>query len=672
MGLLSHVTMCVRWKTLTAVAIALAPLGIHAQVVLPPVPIKGPYPVACTNVEQDLARVAADETAELYWRGASNGGKERYVDSLLVSPANALTATVTPPDDADLYDRWAGTPISYVFLACYPTTSDNARADYVLPRDTVVPKMQRGSEGPLLPANPLRLPVLLYSHGYGGSPLTNTYLGALVAFASWGYVTVAPFHGDLRYSPFGPDAASSLPRAYIPIWSDFVAMQAIRPLSVSAALDTLATRADWRDRIDINRVGAFGISQGGETLMLLGGAELNYALPSFDHKRVTQDPRVRAAVGYIPYFGVASVPAFGYSQAGAEGLTLPYLAISGTADPIAAPDIVRTALDLMAGPRGQVLLEGEGHDLDPGSGADIITWSLAFLAAWVDGDPASKAQLAHGDHVEGGLDDRKLFYVDPTANYQGLWWASPAASESGWGINLAHQGDIIFATWFTYDASGKAWWLSMTAPRGNTGAFSGTLYATTGPPFSAMPFDPAQVKATPVGGATLIFGDSNNGSFAYTVNGVSQTKAITRQVFGPLPTCATATGSLAAATNYQDIWWAVPPGSESGWGINFSHQGDTIFATWFTYASDGAPLWLSVTAPKTAPGTYSGTLYRTTGPPFDAMPFDSSRVMLAPVGNATLTFAGGNEATFAYSFEGVSQVKAITRQVFRPPGTMCQ
>src|SRR6185312_17220634 len=28
-------------------------------------------------------------------------------------------------------------------------------------------------------------------------------------------------------------------------------------------------------------------------------------------------------------------------------------------------------------------------------------------------------------------------------NYQGLWWASPAGSESGWGINFAHQGDII-------------------------------------------------------------------------------------------------------------------------------------------------------------------------------------------------------------------------------------
>jgi hypothetical protein len=37
----------------------------------------------------------------------------------------------------------------------------------------------------------------------------------------------------------------------------------------------------------------------------------------------------------------------------------------------------------------------------------------------------------------------------PPVNYQGLWWKSPAGSESGWGINFAHQGDVIFATWFT-------------------------------------------------------------------------------------------------------------------------------------------------------------------------------------------------------------------------------
>src|SRR5262249_46385393 len=48
------------------------------------------------------------------------------------------------------------------------------------------------------------------------------------------------------------------------------------------------------------------------------------------------------------------------------------------------------------------------------------------------------------------------------ANYQGLWWRSPANSESGWGVNLAHQGDILFATWFTYDASGAGQWFVMS------------------------------------------------------------------------------------------------------------------------------------------------------------------------------------------------------------------
>jgi hypothetical protein len=134
--------------------IALTAVVALGQTVLQPVPTSGPYPVACTNVEQDLTRVSSGETTDMYWRGASSGGKERYVDALLVSPTNALKATITPPNDGDLYDRWAGTPVSYVYLACYPTTADNARADYVLPLGAVVPKMQRGDQAPLLPASP--------------------------------------------------------------------------------------------------------------------------------------------------------------------------------------------------------------------------------------------------------------------------------------------------------------------------------------------------------------------------------------------------------------------------------------------------------------------------------------------------------------------------------------
>src|SRR5271165_575575 len=238
--------------------------------------------------------------------------------------------------------------------------------------------------------------------------------------------------------------------------------------------------------------------------------------------------------------------------------------------------------------------------------------------------------------------------VGPT-NYEGLWWGAPAGSESGWGMNVAQQGETLFVTWFTYDLSGKAWWLSMSASEVAAATYSGALYATTGPAFDAVPFDPAQVKRTLVGSATLTFSDSNDGSFAYTVNGVSQTKNITREVFGPLPTCATATTSLAAATSYQDLWWAAPAGVESGWGINLTEEGNTIFATWFTYDLDGSPMWLSVTAQNTAPGVFMGTLYQTTGPAFDALPFNPANVMLTAVGTASFTFSDGNDASFAYT-----------------------
>ena len=110
-------------------------------------------------------------------------------------------------------------------------------------------------------------------------------------------------------------------------------------------------------------------------------------------------------------------------------------------------------------------------------------------------------------------------------NYQGLWWASPAASESGWGINFAHQADTIFASWFTYDAGGKGLWLVMTAPKTAPNTYAGTLYSTTGPAFNAVPFNPAGVVPTAVGNGTITFTDANDGSFAYTVNGIKQVKA---------------------------------------------------------------------------------------------------------------------------------------------------
>jgi plastocyanin len=264
-------------------------------------------------------------------------------------------------------------------------------------------------------------------------------------------------------------------------------------------------------------------------------------------------------------------------------------------------------------------------------------------------------------------------------NYQGLWWNDPAGSESGWGINFAHQGDIIFATWFTYDVNGKAWWLTMVANKTAAGVYSGQLARTNGTPFNAY-VPPASV--TVVGSATVTFTDATHGTFSYTVNDgpnvATQTKSIVLQTFGPVPTCVWgAQADLTQATgNYQDLWWATG-GVESGWGVNLTQQGTTIFATWFTYDAHGNPLWLSAVAGQVAPGVYSGSLNLTGGQAFNAVPFDPNKVTVTPAGTATFTFTDGNHGTFAYNVDlgdGVNkgtQSKAISRQVFRDPGTVC-
>lgn len=254
-------------------------------------------------------------------------------------------------------------------------------------------------------------------------------------------------------------------------------------------------------------------------------------------------------------------------------------------------------------------------------------------------------------------------------NVQGLWWKS---DEPGWGVNLAQQGEVLFATWFTYDEQGQGLWLVMSEGRRvGDNSYAGTLYRTRGPSFNAARFDPAQVAASPVGEASFTFDDAARGIFRYTVNGASGAKAITRQVYAaPVPTCA-AGGSAGALPNYQDLWWA-PGGAESGWGLNVTHQGDTLFITWFTYGPDGRGMWIvGSSVAKTGNATYAGTLYRTVGPPFDASPWDASRVGVAAAGHVRLAFSDAENGTFTYTLDGVSQSKAITRQAFASPRTTC-
>ena len=124
-----------------------------------------------------------------------------------------------------------------------------------------------------------------------------------------------------------------------------------------------------------------------------------------------------------------------------------------------------------------------------------------------------------------------------STNFQDLWWK---ADESGCGVNIAHQDQTLFATLFTYDASGRATWLVMSAGiKGADGAYSGDPYRTTGPPFSAQPFTPINSSnLTNVGGMQLRFSDGLRGTLSYTIDGTSVSKPISRQIFStPASSC---------------------------------------------------------------------------------------------------------------------------------------
>jgi len=428
-----------------AAVVSQAANAADSLAVIAPVPRAGPYPVACSNVAQDFSRVGPNETAEMYWRGTPReDGAPRYVIELLAEPSGALGYTTHVPDDPVLFGRYANAQVTDVFIVCYPTTAANARPDYALPDGRVIPRMQRGTEGPILPG-PGPFKVVVFSHGYGGSPIESTYFGAQLTLASFGYVTVAPFHGDLRFSLIGFEAILEEGITAETLWKDYVAMQALRPLGASHMLDLLAASIQWEPFLDLANVGGFGVSQGGETMMLLAGAALTTTVFQ-DAKRVTLDPRLTSAVGYIPYFGLSFLPAFGRDNAGIDGVTLPFLAIGGTDDNLAQLERIEQGVRRLGGTRSLVAITGLKHDLEPSHPDDIFTWSIVFLDAQMRADAHAMATLQRMTSVAGGGEDvRRIDYTAPL----------PATGDERIVIEYHHAGfDHYFVTADAAEAAG--------------------------------------------------------------------------------------------------------------------------------------------------------------------------------------------------------------------------
>ena len=123
--------------------------------------------------------------------------------------------------------------------------------------------------------------------------------------------------------------------------------------------------------------------------------------------------------------------------------------------------------------------------------------------------------------------------------------------------------------------------------------------------------------------------------------------------------CRPQGATAASTTDQSDLWW-IP--TESGWGIQFVQQRDTVFATMFVYGPNGQPTWYTATLLVVSFPTFSGTLYATTGPWFGTNPFDPTKVTVTEVG--TMTFNGSDVrfGTLVYTINGLQVVKQIQRQ----------
>jgi hypothetical protein len=114
-------------------------------------------------------------------------------------------------------------------------------------------------------------------------------------------------------------------------------------------------------------------------------------------------------------------------------------------------------------------------------------------------------------------------------DYSDLWW-NPA--ESGWGMTLTQQSNVMFLALYVYDGGGApVWYVASDCEVNSAGnGCTGTLYRTSGPDFGAA-FDSSKVQAFAVGTASVSFSDQDTGVLTYTVNGAATTKAVTREFF---------------------------------------------------------------------------------------------------------------------------------------------
>jgi predicted dienelactone hydrolase len=145
-------------------------------------------------------------------------------------------------------------------LVWYPVNAGIARSPQLEEcGDPLFTSSCGASAAPIAP-QPMRLPLIVISHGTGGSAEQMAWLGAALARA--GFVAMAISHP-------GNNLSSATVQGFVYWW--------LRPRTLSAAIDAILADPTLGAQIDPSRIGAAGFSLGGFSVLGLAGATVDMA-----------------------------------------------------------------------------------------------------------------------------------------------------------------------------------------------------------------------------------------------------------------------------------------------------------------------------------------------------------------------------------------------------------
>ena len=288
----------------------------------------------------------------------------------------------------------------------------------------------------------------------------------------------------------------------------------------------------------------------------------------------------------------------------------------------------------------------------PGAGTTgVATCNIGAVTAGNHSYAVTHATSADAVAVQTNLDVNVVAVGPP--DYTDMWWAGKA--EDGWGMSITQHGLIQFIVIYAYDSVGKPLWYVIPGGSWNAAqtAFTGTVYLPTSAPFNA--YNNAQFRINaPIGTATVTYSGPGTATLTYTINGVSGSKSIVRQLF--------ATDDGRPKLQVYDLWWAGS--QEDGWGMNIAQQGRVLFPVWYTYDAAGKAVFFAVPGGTWNGSAFTGDIYSTTSSPWLGSPYDPARFQVTKVGTMTLAFTDQNNAIMSYTVNGIAQAKKIVRQPY--------